>query len=262
MGFHSSTYAIDEAINPKLTVSLSMIISLVIINLLYCGCSIAINLMQPYNQIDLQATFPSAFKDVQFMYHIALIGPVFTITGSLISSVYAITRVLYSMSKDGLLFRFLSNINKKTKAPDMATIVSCIISILLIILIDINHLLHFANISGFLSISMVALALLVVRYYNINIDGFSKRPCSSSSLCQIANETSKYLIQNKKIALYLIIYIYLSNLVFLGLMNNLTEHYQFLEIAMILNAFIFTFVLSFCKQYKCNEEYCFNVILI
>jgi APA family basic amino acid/polyamine antiporter len=73
-GFESSTFAIDETINPARTIPLSMILSLVVINVVYCGACVALNLMTPFNKIDNHAAYPTAFKNIQFMYIIVTIG--------------------------------------------------------------------------------------------------------------------------------------------------------------------------------------------
>lgn len=41
---------------------------------------------------------------------------------------FPMPRVIYAMAEDGLLFRFLAKVNKRTKTPLIATIVSGIIS--------------------------------------------------------------------------------------------------------------------------------------
>ncbi len=180
MGFESSTCAIEETKNPSKNIPLSLIISLFIICLSYCGSSLALNLMQPYTLIDTHASYPSAFKSVEFMYWIVSIGPVISLTGSIISSIYSIARIAYTMAHDGLLFKFLSNINEHTKIPHIATITSFIISALLVLLVDINDLIGFSDIIGFLTYSLVAVGLLMIRYCNTEI--------GDESNVQIVNE--------------------------------------------------------------------------
>lgn len=239
-----------------------MIISLAITNFIYCGSSIALNLMQPFDQIDLEASFPTAFEHIKYMHAIVSFGPLFTILGSLISSVYSITRILYSMSKDGLLFQFLSLVSEKTRTPYMATIVSGLICILLILIIDFKDLVHFTNISEFFVFSMVALALLVVRYCNIDIDGFSKIPQASIVPGSLAgpNGIEKInLFENKKYSLCVILYIYISNILLIGLLNNFDEYATEITIVFIMNTLVFTIFLTFFKQYKSDEISTFNV---
>ena len=117
-----------------------MIISLSMISLTYCGSSLALNMMQPFGEFDLHASYPTAFKNVTFMYWICSIGPILSLTGTLLISIFTIVRTAYTMSKDGLFFKFLSNINQKTEIPDLATITSLVLSLFLVVLIDIQSL--------------------------------------------------------------------------------------------------------------------------
>ncbi|RMZ93136.1 cationic amino acid transporter 4, partial [Brachionus plicatilis] len=164
IGFESSTFAIEEALNPASSVPLSMIISIFLIMLTYCGSSLSLNLMQPFDKIDLHSSFPSAFKNVKLMYFVVSIGPIMSLIGSLVSSIFSTARIAYTMSKDGLLFKCLSSVNVSSKIPDMATIWSMIICLLLILLFDVENLIGFTDISGFLIYSAVAMGLLVMRY--------------------------------------------------------------------------------------------------
>ena len=76
LGFESSTYAIGEAKNPSYNVPVSLFCSVIIINLVYCGASLALNLMVPFDQIDVHASYPNAFQNVKPMFWIVSFGPI------------------------------------------------------------------------------------------------------------------------------------------------------------------------------------------
>ena len=139
-GFESSTYAINECKNPARNVPLSMIISLSLISFVYCGSSFALNMMQPFDEFDLHASYPTAFKNVPFMYWLCSIGPIISLTGTLLISIFTIARTAYAMAVDGLFFKVLANVNKKTEIPDYATVTSLVFSVILVVLIDIQSL--------------------------------------------------------------------------------------------------------------------------
>ncbi len=177
-----------------------------------------------------------------------------SLTGTLVSSIYSTDRCAYTMSKDGLLFKYLSYIHKTTKIPCLATLTSLIICIFLIIAIDIKDLIGFTDISAFLIYSTVAMSLLIVRYYhntsddingNNNYNNNSRNDLAESTFQDNTNESAQLLpndsinydsnmnsnetsnrfackfFQNRTNSLAIILYIFYSNILFFGLINNL-----------------------------------------
>jgi amino acid transporter len=281
LGFESSTYAIGEAKNPSYNVPLSLFCSVAIINLVYCGASLALNLMVPFDQIDIHASYPNAFQNIKPMFWIVSFGPILSLTGTLVSSIYSTDRCAYTMSKDGLLFKYLSYIHKTTKIPCLATLTSLIICIFLVIAIDIKDLIGFTDISAFLIYSTVAVSLLIVRYYHNTSDDMqnntSRNDLAESTFQDNTNESEHLLpndsinydsnlnnnelstrfkcnfFQNRTNSLLIILYIYYSNVLFFGLINNLhsksVNHLKLIiAIIMVVSNFISSFILYFFKQ--------------
>lgn len=283
IGFESSTFAIDETINPTRNIPLSMIISLIIISVLCCGSSFVLNLMQPFDKLDIHAAYPKAFQSIESLFFLTTIGPLISLTGALVSSIYTICRIAFSMSKDGLLFKFMSNINPTSKIPDMATIVSLIMAVFLIIGFNTKDLIGFTDISTFLIFSTVALGLLVVRYDEIHKPGEKIDPVEAvtsdemSSTIELTNTEpdrsgcfqkftqtirNKFrFFDNKKNAIIIIFYIYFSSLFFYLLLDFVDDYIARLAIlgSFVLNNIIFTILLSIFKQTLTEGEMTFRV---
>ena len=165
MGFESSSFAINETVNPTKNVPASLIISIFIIVLTYCTSSLALNLMQPFDKIDPHAPFPTAFRSTpRPLYSIVSVGPLISLSGALFTSIYSTARIVYTMANDGLLFAPLAAISSRTHVPHTATLFTLFLSVLLIIVIDVPGLVGFTDITGFFTYSLTALALLTVRY--------------------------------------------------------------------------------------------------
>ncbi len=229
-----------------------MIISLSIISLVYCGSSLSLNMMQPFDQFDLKASYPTAFKNIKFMYWICSIGPILSLTGSLLIGIFTIARTSLSMSQDGLFFKFLSHINAKTQVADFATITSLVLCVILVIFIDVPSLVGFSDVTSFLTYSLIGVGILVLRYvhddldkdepYSNNIN--TTRDCLEASTSSQSDENQSLLGQSENIgkkawrfqnfkskcsrhsffrskmnSLFLIIYIYFSNITLFGLLN-------------------------------------------
>ena len=180
MGFESSTCASTEAINASRDIPLSMLISLSLICVLYSSVSFSLNFMQNYTQIDKDAPFPTAFQSIRWMHVIASIGPVFSLTGTLLTSVFGFGRVIYTMANDGLFFKSLAIIHNKFKIPHLAFLFGYLFAIVLLIALNLKNLLGFADICGFLAYVLVSTALLVIRY------------CPSNQYKQINDSDDEY----------------------------------------------------------------------
>ncbi|CAF0712639.1 unnamed protein product [Brachionus calyciflorus] len=286
LGFESSTYAIEEAKNPALNVPLSMIISVFMISFAYCGSSLSLSLMQPFDQIDTHASFPNAFKNINFMFVIVSLGPIISLMGSLVSSIFATARIAYTMSKDGLLFKCLSSVNPQTKIPHVSTLFSLLICVLLIVVFDVKDLIGFTDITGFLTYSMVAMGLLVVRYnheteYSSILNEPNLIESSPDSLDVSNNDDTVNLLQNdlnsnseytprstetdntffrsRSNALILIIFIYLSNIVYFGFLNNFKSIKIYLICLIILSNLICSVILYFFEQIPSSKKLTFKV---
>lgn len=166
MGFESSSYAINETINPTKNVPASLVISICLITFVYCTSSLALNLMQPFDQIDPHAPYPTAFKSTSFMFVLASLGPLVSLSGTLFTSIYATARIVYTMASDGLFFARLAHVDERTRVPRTASIVIFALSFVLVVGIDIRDLIGFTDITGFLIYSTMGVALLMIRYYN------------------------------------------------------------------------------------------------
>jgi amino acid transporter len=269
-----------------------MIISLSIISLVYCGSSLSLNMMQPFDQFDLKASYPTAFKNIKFMYWICSIGPILSLTGSLLIGIFTIARTSLSMSQDGLFFKFLSHINAKTQVADFATITSLILCVILVIFIDVPSLVGFSDVTSFLTYSLIGVGILVIRYvhedldkdepYSNNIN--TTRNCLEASTSSQSDETQNLLghsikkawgfqnfkskfsrhsfFRSKINSLFLIIYIYFSNITLFGLLNLFDSIKYVLVGLFVVNNICSIMVLSIFKQSKASESLAFKVPLV
>jgi len=93
-----------------------MILSIVLI-IGYVLVSGALTYLVPYWAIVPDAAFPAAFAglDLNWIKYLVSVGALCGMTTTLFGSLYSLPRCIYAMADDGLIFKFLAKVNKRTQ---------------------------------------------------------------------------------------------------------------------------------------------------
>lgn len=188
VGFDCLATTGEEAINPKRNIPLSILMSLIIIFLSYFGVSTVLTMMWPYYLQNPDAPFPHVYEQIGWIEikWIVSIGAVFALCTSLLGAMFPLPRVLYAMSSDGLLYSVFKRVNKRTKTPLNATLISGLIAAVMALIFDLHQLIDMMSIGTLMAYTIVAICILVLRYQDADTSHLNKTP---STLPQIVRQT-------------------------------------------------------------------------
>ncbi|CAH2981062.1 unnamed protein product [Chilo suppressalis] len=169
VGFDCVATTGEEAKDPKRDIPLSIVLSLVIIFVSYFSIATVLTMMWPYYLQDADAPFPHVFTEtgMPVIKWIVTVGAIFALCTSLLGAMFPLPRVLYAMGTDGVLFRPLSAINKRTKTPLLATFFSGLLSAIMAAIFNLNQLIDMMSIGTLLAYTIVATSILILRYEEV-----------------------------------------------------------------------------------------------
>ncbi|CAN4095597.1 unnamed protein product [Withania somnifera] len=167
VGFDAVSTMAEETKNPGRDIPIGLIGSMVITTLLYCLLAITLCLMQPFQKIDTLAPFSVAFKSVglNWAQYIVAAGALKGMTSVLLVGAVGQARYLTHISRTHMMPPWFSQVNAKTGTPVNATAVMSCATAIIALFTKLDILSNLLSISTLFIFMLVALALLVRRYY-------------------------------------------------------------------------------------------------
>ncbi|MEJ5173404.1 MAG: amino acid permease [Hydrogenothermaceae bacterium] len=166
LGFDAVSTLAEETKDPQKTLPKGLIISLGISTILYIAVSFVLVGMLNYKEYEGK---PDALAYAMYQVNekwvadFISIGAVITITSVMLVMGIGFTRVIYALSRDGLLFKFFSDIHPKFKTPYKATITGGVFLSILAGILPLKVLAELVNIGTLFAYFMVGVAAIVIR---------------------------------------------------------------------------------------------------
>lgn len=166
IGFDAVSSAAEEVKNPKRDLPLGIIGSLAIATVLYVAVSAVATGMLPYGKYQgIAHPISYAFQQVGSTWVAGFIdlGAVLgMLTGILVMS-YGQSRIIFAMSRDGLLPGVFSHVHPRFHTPFFTTWVVGLVFGLMAALIPLNVLAELINIGTLAAFAMVSIAVIILR---------------------------------------------------------------------------------------------------
>ncbi|MDD5461914.1 MAG: amino acid permease [Methylococcales bacterium] len=165
VGFDAVSTAAEEAQNPQRDLPFGIIVSLSFCTLIYIIVSGLLTGVVPYTDLNVASPVSHALTLIGFNWASALIatGVIAGLTTVMLVLYYGLTRIIFAMSRDGLLSSFFNKINSRTQTPIRVIVICGIIMSLIAGFIPLGDLAELVNIGTLAAFVLVCLGVIVLR---------------------------------------------------------------------------------------------------
>jgi len=165
-GYDAMSTAAEESKDAQKHMPKAIVYSLAISMVLYVLACLVLTGMQNYTEINPESGFATAFASVGLPGLASLIagGAIVGILTVMFTFMLGVTRVWFSMSRDGLLPRWFAKTHPVRKVPTRVTWIVGIASAVIAGVMPIEEAAELTNIGILLAFIVVSLAVIVLRY--------------------------------------------------------------------------------------------------
>ncbi|MGW1890718.1 amino acid permease [Streptomyces sp. NPDC002004] len=167
IGFDAASTAGEEAKNPQRDLPRAIMLSLIIVTALYVlVAAVAVGARNWKTFEGSEATLAAIMNDVSgqaFWGTLLAAGAVISIASVVLTVLYGQTRILFSMSRDGLVPKIFGKVHAKTGAPRANTIIVSLFCGVLAAAIPLGDLVDATSIGTLFAFALVNIAVMVLR---------------------------------------------------------------------------------------------------
>ena len=180
VGFDAVSTAAEEAQNPQHDLPFGIITSLVFCTLVYILVAALLTGVVPYTQLNVSSPVAHALNLLGFTWASALIstGVIAGLTTVMLVLYYGLTRIIFAMSRDGLLSAFFSKVNPNTQTPVRVIVICGLIISLIAGLMPLGDLAELVNIGTLSAFAFVCLGVIILRVTHPDMPRPFKSPFS------------------------------------------------------------------------------------
>jgi APA family basic amino acid/polyamine antiporter len=171
IGFDAVSTAAEETRNPNRNVPLGLIGSLIICTTVYVLVAAGAVGTTPYTQL-AGNTEPLASilrtMGFQTVGNLVALAAILALPTVVLMMIYAQTRILFAMSRDGLLPERLSNVHPRFHTPHVITAITGLFVVIVAGLFSVDEIAELSNTGTLFAFVTVAVAVMVLRWSQPN----------------------------------------------------------------------------------------------
>ncbi|KAL5053575.1 hypothetical protein RYX36_034257 [Vicia faba] len=171
IGFDAVSTMAEETKNPGRDIPIGLVGSMVIITIIYCLLASTLCLMQNYKTIDINAPFSVAFSSIGWGWakYIVAFGALKGMTTVLLVNVVGASRYLTHIARTHMMPPWFALVHEKTGTPLNATAAMVIATSVVAFFTNLRILSNLLSISTLSIFVLVAIGILVRRYYSSGV---------------------------------------------------------------------------------------------
>ncbi|MBE3594700.1 MAG: amino acid permease, partial [Candidatus Carbobacillus altaicus] len=164
-GFDGVTTVLEEVKRPERSIPIAMILGLGLLTTFYVIVAIVLLGMVPYTELNVPDPAAYALVQVGLNWGGALlsVAVIFGLVATMLTNGLSATRILFAMSRDGLLPEALAKVDEKRRVPLVATYLVFAAAILMGGFLSIDELAQLANIGGLSAFFLTTLSVMIMR---------------------------------------------------------------------------------------------------
>ncbi|KAL2645378.1 hypothetical protein R1flu_012965 [Riccia fluitans] len=171
LGFDTVATLAEDTKNPARDIPIGLLGSMSLVTVLYCLMAVSLCLMQSYQDIDSQVPFSYAFITVagwNWAQYVVALGALKGLTTVLLVGNTTQARYIAHIARTHMLPVWFAQVDSKTQTPIRATVIMLIMTSVVALFTDLDVLSKLLSISTLTIFTLVAVALIVRRYYHSN----------------------------------------------------------------------------------------------
>ncbi len=165
VGFDAVSTAVEEAQNPQRDVPVGILSALAFCTTIYIIVSGLMTGIVPYTSLNVPSPASASLLQIGYNGAAAFVSAcvIFGLTTVMLVLYYGLTRIIVSVSRDGLLPGFFSVINPSTKTPVRTTVITGIVMAVMAGMIPLGVLAELVNIGTLVAFVLVCGGVIMLR---------------------------------------------------------------------------------------------------